>query len=109
MPSNTGERWFYYTLDSVPVYDVFIGVFKTSEWDASGNVITTRSLSSCQVSWVVSAEYHVPVRKAKALLPIKGDEREEDVLPPNNVIENILAVDPYVEDHWDFRISLPLV
>lgn len=36
-------------------------------------------------------------------MQIKGDECEEDVLPPDNVFEDILAVDTNLEDNWDLR------
>lgn len=38
---------------------------------------------------------------------IEGDEHEEDVPPPNNVIEDITDGDEETEDDWDLKETLP--
>lgn len=98
MPSGMDERWFNYNFDSGSVHDVPRGLVETSKLEANDNVVTGRALPSCQVSWVVPAERCGTFDEPKALRRIEGNAHEEDITPPENVMEDIIDVEADEED-----------
>lgn len=83
-------------------------VVETRKGDAFGNVVTGQALQSFQILKVVPAEHCVTFDEERALMHIEEGEREDYLPPPNNVIENIPAVDADTEDHWDLWDIPPL-
>lgn len=60
----------------------------------------------CKASWVPPTERHVPFDEVQVVMWIKGEQGEEEIPPPNKVIEDLAAADVDAEDGWDtFNIS----
>lgn len=57
--------------------------------------------------WLVPPERRVTFGEGKMLMQIEGNELEEGFAPPDNVIDNIPAVDGGVKDGWDLQDILP--
>lgn len=56
-----------------------------------------------EVPWVARVENLVKFDEAKALMLVEGDEQEDELPLPDNVIEHLLAIDSDVEDAWDLK------
>lgn len=102
-PCDTDERWFYYTFDSGSVQDVPTGLIETCKWNANDNVINGCALTSREISGAFTAERDVTFDEAKSLMQVEGDERDDDMTPPNNSVQDHLAVDDDAEDDWDLQ------
>lgn len=71
---------------------------ETRRRDAIGDLITGHALPSGELLWVVSADYRVTSDEVEALILIRGDERENEVPPLDNVIGHLVAIQADAED-----------
>lgn len=86
-----------------PVHNISAGVVETQKRDASGNLITRRTLPSHEIPWVTSAERLVSFDEAATLMQLEGINLVNDLPPPSNDMRDPLAVDVNAEDDWDFQ------
>lgn len=84
------------------MHDLHTGVFTTRQRDANGSFVMGLVLSSRHhVSWVFPPDLHVTLDQAEVRMVVEGDEGEDDMRPPSNVICKALAGDADAEDSWD--------
>lgn len=75
--------------------------------DACDNLIAGRTLPSHIVSCVIFEEPRVTLDEAAALRRLERDDSFDEVPPPTNDIEDLLAVNVDVEEYLDLWDSLP--
>lgn len=70
-PWHTDDCWYFYTFESDSVDDVPTGVVAMHKRDTSGKRISGRTLTSRDISWVVTAERLVTLDEAAALMQLE--------------------------------------
>lgn len=67
-PCKTDDRLYYCIFESGPVHDVPTGVVEKCKRNTSGNLITGRTLTSCEVSCPVTAERRATFEEVGVLM-----------------------------------------
>lgn len=88
---DTNDLRYYYTFQLGSVHDVITSVIKTRKQDASGNLVSRRTLPLREVSWAPS-DCRVRFDEAATLRQLDGDDCVVDVPHPSTDMEDRLAV-----------------